>query len=116
VIIYLLGLMQVQRNDNLTKDPKQIALENKRRTVSIRYRLRDDCAICMNSMMNVTTSNLPCGHSYHLKCFKTMQSSQLKSRRQCPICRQTFESAPVKTTDVWSGTGLSDIDTGSDTE
>ena len=80
-------------------DPRQIAIEKKRRTVSVKSRLDDTCAICLNDMQSKTVTHLPCGHSIHLSCFQKLQQSHLSSKHKCPTCRTTYENGPLDTLD-----------------
>ena len=72
-------------------DPERIATEYNRRTVSLHYNLNNSCSICLNNLYSRKTMNLPCGHSYHMKCFKLLQNSKLESKNACPLCRQCYD-------------------------
>ena len=45
-------------------------------------------------MKNKMVTNLPCGHSLHLRCFKKLQHSHMPTKRKCPMCRATYETTP----------------------
>lgn len=71
-------------------DPRQIAIDKQRRTISIRSSSDETCAICLDSMRDKCVTNLQCGHSLHLTCFKTMKTSLLTSKHKCPVCRSAY--------------------------
>lgn len=81
-------------------DPEKIATEYNRRTVSLHYNLNNCCSICLDNLYSRKTMNLPCGHSYHVKCFKLLQKSKLESKHTCPLCRKCYDLEQQEVDDV----------------
>ena len=45
------------------------------------------CAICLESLADRDTNQLPCGHTFHSKCIMT---NVLTNNSTCPMCRNDF--------------------------
>lgn len=46
----------------------------------------DQCSICMTTLLR-GTRELPCGHSFHVRCIDRWK----RSSRTCPMCREPFD-------------------------
>ena len=44
----------------------------------------DTCAICLDSILEGTLTNLPCNHSYHIRCVRQLHKAI------CPLCQNPF--------------------------
>eukprot|EP00931_Biecheleriopsis_adriatica_P124301 TRINITY_DN9942_c0_g1_i2.p1 TRINITY_DN9942_c0_g1~~TRINITY_DN9942_c0_g1_i2.p1 ORF type:complete len:236 (-),score=38.55 TRINITY_DN9942_c0_g1_i2:75-749(-) len=63
----------------------------------------DVCAICLEDCgADEQLLQLPCGHAFHNSCVKTWL---LTRSRQCPLCKQTMQTA-ARSTNVSSATTL----------
>ena len=51
------------------------------------------CAICLDSLTDRDTNQLPCGHTFHSKCIMT---NVLTNNSTCPMCRNDF-AQPTET-------------------
>ena len=52
------------------------------------------CPICLDSLTDRDTNQLPCGHTFHSKCIMTNNSA-------CPMCRNDF-AHPIMSEDARS--------------
>lgn len=88
----------VLRNINLIKDFKEEE-EFKDQIISIEgYKEKakvPDCAICLTELRKNIVA-LTCGHVMHHDCFKQMKSAAY-GNDECPLCKQVFREADVRT-------------------
>jgi hypothetical protein len=47
----------------------------------------DQCSICMTNMLPRSSRQLPCSHTFHVRCIDRWK----RSSRTCPMCREPFD-------------------------
>ena len=58
---------------------------------------KKECAICFESIDDINTSTVKCGHTFHTTCLITWSISQANKNlpANCPGCRHTISSPPT---------------------
>jgi len=52
-----------------------------------KYKIDEQCSICLSSMLNKTVIHIPCGHIFHNNCITTVFKSNCLTKYNCPLCR-----------------------------
>jgi len=58
-----------------------------------KYKIDEQCSICLSSMLNKTVIHIPCGHIFHNNCITTVFKSNCLTKYNCPLCRFDLYSA-----------------------
>ena len=56
--------------------------------IQCKFSSDDDCVICLERINNSTVIHLPCGHTFHLACFKKQIVYAQQNRFTCSLCRR----------------------------
>ena len=69
-------------------DPITVCRQN-RHAIQLKYKLKDECAICYEPMYNKCVKYLACEHVFHLKCV----NKWLNKSHTCPVCRENTRTS-----------------------
>lgn len=69
------------------------ARESGRIIIEIRFRCEKTCAICMGDMYGNKVYHLPCGHTFHIECFKNQLRNMQYNPHKCACCRHNLLDA-----------------------
>ena len=76
---------------NLYIDTDEITYNNNLINPSIilekNSKIKDDCPICLDTMLNKNVVYTPCCHIMHAECLNQQFKSNCKSKYKCCICR-----------------------------
>lgn len=70
--------------------------------VEARFRCENSCAICKMDMYGEKVFHLPCGHTYHVDCFKQQLQHMQSNNNKCACCRYDLTSALNDNTELMS--------------
>ena len=55
--------------------------------VKTKCQLPDDCAVCLQAVLNTTVTYLPCKHYFHTSCINQTFDTKMYT---CPLCRYSL--------------------------
>ena len=80
----------------------EAAKEIGRILIEVRYRCEKTCAICRTDMYGSKVFHLPCGHTFHVNCFKQQLQYMQNNNSNCACCRYDLTSALNQNTELKS--------------
>lgn len=69
---------------NLQSSAKQLD----RFMIQTNFYSNDDCSICLERIHKAKVIHLPCGHTFHLACFKKQIIYSSQNKFTCSLCRR----------------------------
>lgn len=72
---------------------KNVCRTKNRIITQAKYKKKESCAICLESMFNKRVLHTPCNHLFHYRCITTFYNSNQKTKYNCPLCRANNYSA-----------------------
>jgi hypothetical protein len=68
---------------------------------------KKECPICLKLMGGIYVKQIPCGHTFHVKCLKAWESKKFS----CPMCRYKYgEKEDSKSSHSWEYYYPTDVD------
>lgn len=61
--------------------------------IEVRYRCEKTCAICRTDMYGSKVFHLPCGHTFHVSCFRQQLQHMQNNNSKCACCRYDLTPA-----------------------
>lgn len=69
--------------------------------IEVRFRCEKNCAICRCNMYGDNVYHLPCGHTFHVECFKNQLQNMRHNPHKCACCRYNLLDALQQNTDLY---------------
>lgn len=79
----------------------QRAKDTGRIIIEVRFRCEKNCAICRCDMYGDKVYHLPCGHTFHVECFKNQLQNMRHNPHKCACCRYDLLDALQQNTDLY---------------